>query len=106
MGQELKKLYGHQIKVHLRNLAEEIAGIGLATDFRISERGVPYVQVFIKHNRYHIVFFGKHQFYRVFKASDPNNPHVDFKRGDGEGMFEYFVELAGGLQLLQERSIK
>jgi len=89
-------LQGEQIKIKLRIIAEELAGLGFRTDFTHSHRGVPYTIVHVKDNRYHITFFGKHQFFRVFKASDSKNPHLDFPLDAEERMFEYFIELRGG----------
>lgn len=87
-----EKLFGKTIKTTLRTIAEDLAGHGIATAYKESHRGVPYTAVYIGKDRYHITFFGKHQFFRVFKATDPANPHVDFDRDDEEGLFQYILE--------------
>lgn len=92
-----KPLVGKHIKYRLRHIAADLVkDHGVMATYETSQRGVPYVRVYVNDERYHICFFGKHQYFRVFHANHPNNPHVDFPLEDEEAMFEYLIEMKGG----------
>lgn len=62
----------------------------LKADYRISAKGVPYVEVFIKNERYSISFFGQSQKFRVFY---PDQTKVDVD--DKESLIKHMISLKG-----------
>jgi len=65
-------MHGRKIKGMLQNMCLNLRYHGMDADFITSEKGVPYIRLLHKGERYHIVFFGKGGYFRVFHVISEN----------------------------------